>query len=561
MSNKIENKTLWLETPDKQSIELRAEQLADWIKKQAQTDLRGKHSMMSSASLGHFGLKTAQDVIYFLKTPAGASIKAAIARQLAIIASFKEGRRVQVLEEMLFKRRLMAFFIFSVITHREAKARFLNEQIAQQLNKTLNNNTHANQPESSSSYTQATIDILKAYDAEIDYLNEEKKTYKSEKAMLEAALAKQEELSKDLEVKHQLYDEILKQLDSEFVDLEKHLDLTAQSNLSPEQHELKQTAMIKLQEHYTALQGDIEKQTDSITELLSKGHDEDARKSVHQLNCLHFKATFLSDMLAIAQGQKKLFDEEGQPVDSYSKAAFVLKPDRKIVKHEGQYYLIGAAEDLQQMGPEQKALAAKQYAQSKTELVSVKKMVLENVQVEKEHHHHQTAILQERQGQIKEHKQLLKSQLTQVQAARSIAQQALEKPEHLMQAPVPAFSNVPANIPKSSEISEGQSFRKIIGFLRENEPKMTRYKLNELCQTSEPAQKYVSAELLKIPASAPIPHTTMVNLLKNLERFGIDATKPSMTNIKSRTDFLAELQTQPSNSPTPFSMTPTPKPR
>ena len=72
-------------------------------------------------------------------------------------------------------------------------------------------------------------------------------------------------------------------------------------------------------------------------------------------------------------------------------------------------------------------------------------------------------------------------------------------------------------------------------------PQLSREELLALTEQApaehkEKAQAYLSRQFANMPRNAPIPFQKMQNILRNLERFGIDVTKPSVTNIQNDTD-------------------------
>ncbi|QDP72878.1 hypothetical protein FOG18_10055 [Legionella israelensis] len=508
---------LQLKTASKKQVQLSAEQLSNWT---------------STVTLGRFGLRNAEDVIKFLNSPAGETVKAEIGAELALIAAIQEERRIEIQDEQLFHRRLLAFLLLSLLAYREAKAQAVNEEIMEQIDKRLHQTPHS-EAKSSSAYDQAVNDILEAYEAELKYLQEEQKLYEKDEEDLAKDLEEHQLQLSDLQTKHDIYNQVLSDLETEFSQLEADLAIAAPLPLTQEQDRAKNEAITKLQGELDKIATEISKKTNQITTLIAEGKEKEVKTALHELDGLHFREAFLTDLLEVSQYKKHLFDANGELTNSLTKADFVLKRDKKIVEHEGQYYLINADQDIHALNEGEKDIAAKEYQKSKGADVSVKKMVIDNMEFEREHYDKKSDSLEERGKQINEYKTLINNQLNQVQAALSIVRQRLENPESLMDSPSPALSRRPSVTPVPTVVPS-HSYRKVTEFLHgNNAKKITRDQLYQFNKNLPPKQQYlINNALTAIPINAPIPHITMIMMLRHLERFGVDAT-PVMTNISN----------------------------
>jgi len=551
---------LLLNENDGHSIKIKPEQIANWVKK------LDKHGH-SDSELSRFGLKNANDVIYFLNSHAGKEVRAEIGAELALISAIEEERRIELQDKNLFRRRLLAFLIFSLIAYRKAHARDQMNAVQEQINKKIHNNSNKKKTSKTTSYNQAKLDILAGYEAEIEILAHEREIVQRESQELQKEIENHKKKLADLEYKHSIYDNVLDELHMNMDYLENKLAINAPAPLTKEQYLEKEKAMKELEAQISGLLNEIGKKVEKVSHFLTKGEHEKAQKTTYKLHGLNFKTEFLKDLMELALGNKHLFDANGEKTNSLSDAKFILKPEKKIVQHEGQLYLINDNEDIHKLSLEQKKEAADRFKNSKPEVTCIHKMVQENKQIELQQHKQKVKILEERHKQNTEHEKFINSQLKQLRKAKTTSEDLLNNPADLM-----AHSLKPRmELNQSSQELEPSSVStsktlKILAFLHKNEPKLSRRVFLELSKDSPTAKQYVQQQFNKIPYSAPIPHIMMVEMLKNLERFGIDATKPGMTNIQSITDFRTSQllnpepkeKLAPSSAPSPFKTTPNP---
>lgn len=541
--------TLQLQTHSGKQVELNAKQLSQWVQQQeiqqTKPGANTRKDFASSVTLGRFGLQNAEDVINFLKSPAGETVKSEIGAELALIANIEEERRIELQEQQLFQRRLLAFIFLSLIAYREAKAHAVYEQIIEQIDKRLHTPPPAERSSSKaqSSYEQTKKDILGAYQDEVKSFEKELELNEQDEQDLQKEWEEHQQQLAELESKYETYDAILNHLETEpFAQLEANLAIGAPAPLTEEQARAKDKALTQLEKELASLSTEIQQKAEKGQAFVVEGKDADAKKIMHEIDGLHFKQAFLLDLLEVSQGKKHVFDANGEEVNSLSKADFILQKDKKIVKHEGQYYLIKADQNIHALSPTEKHEAAKQFQQSRDEILNIKKIVKENKELERWHHDKKSETLKERGNEINEYNTLIKNQINQLQAGLAITQQKLDDPDLMDEPSSPALANKPSPTLKhpSPTLKRGDvqsvvpSFRKIIQFLRtnNNEKKITRDQLYQFNSALPPAHQYlINNTLTAIPVSAPIPHTTMIMMLRHLERFGIDATKPFTTKI------------------------------
>lgn len=522
---------LLLKNKDGHEISLTSSQLVKWVQEQAQGSAKSKTGIVqSSSSLGRFGLKNAEDVIHFLNSPAGQSTKTEIAAELALIAEIKEERQFELMEKQRLQRRIMAFLFLSMLAKREANAKGMNDQLTQRLKKILSKkpSTKTLSGPQKSPYQQALNDILETYDDQINYLQKEHQSFEQEEQLLKDELSKHEDQLSDFSEKEAIYTDALDKFD----------DIEKDSGDSVE----------NLETHLASLQEKINEKAESMNEPILEDNGKETQKGFYELHALRFEAAFVGDLIAVQKGEKSLCDADGNNIDSCSKAHFIIPTHQKIVKHDEQYYLLRADQDIHTLSQEEKADAAKQYESSRPEILSVKRQVVDNMEREKMHLDTKGDVLKELLSEVQAQRTLISNQLSQVQATRATVNNSLNNPNLLMQnspIPVPTPTAKPA---ARKEQQASQSFKNIIQFFKrmnDFEPQLTAQQFMRLTKDHPKAQNAVSKEFENNSMSAPMTPGKIIHLLRVLERFGIDATKPGVTNILNP----LELQDQAAERP------------
>ncbi|HHF7374286.1 hypothetical protein [Legionella bozemanae] len=287
-------------------------------------------------------------------------------------------------------------------------------------------------------------------------------------------------------------------------------------------------------------------------------------------------------VFADAEGNVK--DPEGNAI-TYGKAAFVLSKGQKIAKDkEGNYYLLKEGQDLDTMSDSDKKQAKNDFQHKKNDLKIVKDVVKD---VEKEELNLNTA----RSTQAKAEKLMAQNQLTLMQSARAKAEQSLN-PALSMQPPQSTITSgnnfglnaisIPTptqskgtspSMPSPQQILTAAAFVQTVNNGQKpitwgslfttvktiQDPK-SRDKMDDY--VTDKAKKTLSKdeqnELDKNPETlkekikrmlemAPVPPTTMNDLLKNMPKFGEDSYKNNVTSELSPVEKREEQVSTPSS--------------
>lgn len=489
-------------------------------------------SELAMAFLGRFGLQTADDVIKFLKSPAGETVLALVEEELAEIASIHEYLQLEEMSHELHKRYLVAFLLAALLYKRNAHAHELVDESLEIMQKKLHGEKGSHEEassiaENSSAYETAAEEIDKAI--------------KQTEAKLHATLAASEKLERRLaenqphaiESKFKTIHEHIDNVHKEFAHLI-HLALTP---LSPTKSDLSTQIQDKIAQLTTKLAED----SNTVEQKLIAGDMHEARTIMTISNARNVQIAALHEMASVLAGESVLFDANLKPTTSFTDAALVLKAGTKVVEENGKRYLLREGQSLADLNSEDKTQAENQYNKLKpAELKAVKNLVNHNHTLEKD-----TA-----EGLVKESEKMqqtilsLANQLSTLQAAQSTNQAVLRPtPKN---TPVPQMTPASSTIPQPRPSAFRNSYEHVLDLMAKNPTQRDLQLLSEIyAKTETPAD--LKKQLQQLKPGMPIEPVTMQRLkqVKHIEQAWLDSRKPDFTK-----------DTEISTAPTPFQRTP-----
>ncbi|MBN9231874.1 MAG: hypothetical protein BGO90_11405 [Legionella sp. 40-6] len=513
----------------------------------------------SPINVSRFGFKTPQDLVNFLKSPAGDTVKGEISTQLIVENDIAEANKQAILEHLRRQNILRAMMLMWLMDKRSHAQQRVREFIEMQNQQLLQQNTpsRAHTPNTRVEHLQNRISNLDAAIREYETTFEALKETEAELDSQLEAIKEQEELFVD---KEEVYSRNL-------VDMEQELD--ALDTLSEEELNL------KIEE----LENQIHAQTSEVMTALELDDEMGAKKLLHAQTALNFKLANLLDLRATRANQKFLFDEEGNPVPSAKQAKFVLEPNQKVIKQDDKFYLLKENQDINQLSMEEKLLAEQAFKKSEPSILVVKNTVTLSLKAEKEFHN-----FDKKREDITNAKEInstqqreLQNSIRTMQSAREEMRLTLEKVatgELKLQEVLP--KNNPANFPTapisalkfldSIPLMPKNFFytnfaKKVDEFAQDENNKGNKIDPREIKDYFKKALRLLG--LGTIPSLSPLPETTMKSLLENMPRFGANSYKPQVTPLPSPMETTSPLKAPldsqtPAFNPTPTKTTPTP---
>lgn len=558
--------------------------------KQKKSDAESDKDYRPTVNLSRFGLKTPEDVKKFLHSPAGEAVIGEMGAKLAFDKAIVQEQRLEQQEHRLLMSRLKAL-LFSWFLAEKADASERVKELILQYNELSRERA---KPVTSSQKIPDTKRNLALEESLAKYAEAVKRAQDNiaKGEALDKQMEKLIEEGKHLEAKYNIYDTSLAEFENSPA---ARITLTADEiqdqldQLAPEMnddaqmdHDVKMAhdakmAHVKmahdalksgnvheargllLKAQISQLAVEMSKMAGEINEL--KDDEVQIQALVDRQVGINLKAASLHDLLAVHEG-KKIYvsvNDKGEQVQVHDvqKAEFILSKDQKLVKdEEGKLHLLQPHQDWESVknNTEAKALARKDYKELKPQIMCVKKVVSRNKGLETTMNQEQVA---ETDKLIKENKAeglVIVNMNTLQQSARSSVQSELSQPDlgRVISRPTPTSGQ--ATTPRPSQASATLFYREQIQQLKQAQ-QVNYEQLHGLADNLPPGPNLEAAKnyLKNMPRTGNIPYQSMQNILRNMERFGIDATKPSVTSITNPSE-KAEI----TNSMTPLSMMPDP---
>lgn len=454
--------------------------------------------------IGKFGLKTPLEMKMYLSSPAGEAMLESILEEIIALEEMQEAEREEYLAKELNHHRMLLFIVLSMLASRHAHADALRELIQQQLEDRLKHH----QPTSFPSSASQTIDTaISTYQQSAIVLHQNLADKLTESETLETDWLAFESQTQALQARHQT-------LDNQLLALEDYW----QTPLDP-------TGADQMNQQLDALTERMDTRQQTIQELLQAGHDEEAMSMLHEYNGMLLQAQGWHEIQGVMSGDKHLFSSDGERVSTFSEAEFIVPSEQKIVKGaDGQHYLIGADQTLNQMEQKDREKAHQTFEEARPTLTTIKTIVEDNKTKELALHEQRRITIHKRSESLQIEVLTINNQLNQLQTTKPGPSPTINTPALTPSLTArPSQANQPAN--------PAQGFRTVLQLMRRNPTpdaisRFTSSIQNTLGQAA--IHPTLKEHLNKIIPMTPIPEQTMKNLLMHLERFGVDSEKPSV---------------------------------
>ncbi len=446
---------------------------------------------LSNQLLSRSGLKTAQQVIQFLKSPKGLLTIALINDELAEIAALEDDIQHQILKEQLEKKCFFALFLLGLMHKRKAHAHHvLDENAAQQREHKLHEDKQKAIAE------EEAVAALQTLEPD----QNDRDTYKAESTEIEKAL-----LLKLLEAK--ILGEQLQDLQAQYRETIKkyaaYQDLIGAIHGQFNENTATETIQSKIEE--------LTKEINQHQETLKSEDQTDMphlialRETIFGLN---LQVTTLQDLKAVKNQAKVLYNKDYERVSSFADAEFILPTTLKFVKKDNKNYLIPSNQSLEDMSIADQTAAEEKFKQLKPEhKMSAKNLVQHYLGKEIERHHAKKEALFLASEVMQETLLLLQNQLLAIQATLTNDELLVKQPK-----PTPAMKMhpIPSTTPNSKWMSD--NYKQILILMRENPTARSIAWLKSNLANVKPGDTLYE-QLKALRPGAPIPPETMKNLL------------------------------------------------
>ncbi|WP_133127125.1 hypothetical protein [Legionella nagasakiensis] len=584
---------VWLETKNGRKVELTATHLEQWFAK-VEAGIREDAAANKSERLkaertspgliaryaSQYGFKNPEQLVAFLKSPAGETTKEVIGAQIAETIALQQELQQQLRDEEIRRHRLMAFLLLYFLSKRDAKAQELKERIQEEIDKLLQEERTIEKA-STASPTPTAADYearLAPYRAQLANSLKELETLDEEMNVLEAkteqivskylnyatrVTSAEEEIhtllnGRDL---HALKDE---EKPSLHADIDRQIAAFTQkmeTNALQIQRLVDESMHDGFVEQRHIDEGLVEK------EFLGRPLLEAARAKIEESTADNLHIAALKDLKSVLNGEKVFCARDGELVSSVDKAELVLPKDmaedlrkkkEQLVEHEGKFYLIKQGQDIRDLSTDEKQTAHEACKRLRPEeRVTVKHLIQHNSRLEhQENNRHKDVVLQKQQLQVQKVMEFANA-VAKIQAERAnqatLEQQAQATPGQqpqpsrgLSSSPMsptpPRMTPLPTTSAKTAASPAHAQVTKVLQPVRHALPQEVIDVLQKV-----PNHK-MQLQLAKLKAGEPIPDQTWQALMKvpvprgilstlqtTMERFAAGLGKPILDADKEHT--------------------------
>lgn len=479
-------------------------QLENWFAKIESHRNSGENksnSQLSDEFVSNFGLRSASDVIDFLKSQAGKEEVALITEQLIIIAENQEMMQQQWQEQQQQEQMMLAAMLLALIHKAEAQQErsAASMQQYQQL--------QAQQHERSLQAEQDRAEKLKKQDDLLGKASEGLSSLISDKESRLSSLKQFQnaigQYAKDITSRYQGADKGLANMEKDIKSLEGDLE-TQKAMLNAKIEAL----TTKMDDLGGQLMSDDNLEPEEVIGLTSE-------LSTHLIG--------LRDMKSVLDGNKEIFDANGKKTDDFSKASYIMDANssEEIVKIGDKELLVPKGTDVNNMSQSAKNEAAEHFQQTNAQnnISMISTQLKRNQSLEKQ-------FLQQRQRQdaprfaqemkkIESEMAALQTQLNKVQAAKANVQAELNKTNPNILA---AENRQAAAAGLSAgQASSANALQNSLKLMQNNPQKNTINQFNQqLKNTYGNASNDLQKQMNSLTLGQPIQQKKMQNLMQQL---------------------------------------------
>jgi effector protein LidA len=510
--------------------------------------------------LAQYGIKSANDVIAFLKSPAGEIVQKLIDEEIALLDRMQERQNQDNQDEETTKQHFIASLLLAAIYKEKVEEQEHDRKIEEEINKNL----AKTEPAAVADPVKEIAQTFAAYNLSAKIISNDLEKKLLEAKEIEDEMAELEEQGELIDQRNDSIETNLQLLNTFHEELEeKHGKANAGAKIADIENKI------------AALKGQINQKREQIDTMIEAGHEKEASLHLHELYGLHMQQAGLRDMLSVIRQEKSFYDSDGKITSSFKGADFLLANEQKIVKSEGKYYLLTEDQDFNSMGPEEKSKAEQRYAQAAPDISSLKKVVLHNKTQEKILHNEKINHCGERSEVMQEDILKLTNQLNQIQAAQAdlaaIVQHQKTNPNAVTTIPAtPTPRPTPTATTTSSakrvqlmkpmpNYSMTQSYRHVLELMkyRPTQEAIERLKKGFVLPNGQPNLDAQNKITNTLKPGVPISPATLVNLLKYLVTVSGSTYRPmSQAQIQAQAQAQAAKQQPKPPAPTPLSTKP-----
>lgn len=495
--------------------------------------------------LSYYGLQNSTDVITFLHSPAGESVLEMIEEEIAEMVAMQQHIMEENLEAIRLEQRIGVFMLLALIYREDAKAERIRDFVRELVHKY---SSERKSTSGTSAQTEVLAEAARAYEQSENALEDNLRNKFDESDKLEEALERLQRVETALAEKYQAFDE---HIDDAFNEISEF----------PEDNDSK---IAHIEERITQLSIAIDSENDEISALLDSGDEEAARARLQTNNARNIHVAILKDLLSVVKQEKTMLkrNEDGslEPAKSFHDADFIVPSEYKIVNKDGKMLLLRTGQSENELSPEEIDKAERSYQKRLPEMTGVKALIKQNQGLEATEFQAKKEPLARQSETLQQEILLLTNQLTQIQAAKANANEALSltrpatKPvlSPLPNSPTPgaAAAQRTDDTPRPRPTSTTETYRHVLELM--NKGRTSEQGLIWLKQLiANGGNPELQKQVNGLKPGMPIPQQTMRLLLQRADVGGLGEIGKESQAVKEENS---------STAPTPFRKSPRPEP-
>lgn len=480
-----------------------------------------------TVELSRFGLKSAKDVITFLHSPAGEVILGEARAEIAHQQAIQQAEQLRLQEQKTQSHRLHALLTLMYLNKKvHARKKDLQELIKQSEDAIKKASTPTTATPSLEQQAQTHKELLNSYEFAFKTINQDIKELEGQLAQLQQDKAT---------------------IDEKYVAYEAKMD-EAENNIEQWSLEDPATVTEKIQLAMSALDEAEKGQAAEIQQITPESSEEAMRTKPQTLMSNQLQKLIYGERLSILKGDKFYVDHQGNETQSAKDARYIFPLEQKntLKFEDGKAYLIKAGQDWEQIkqSPTAKDEARNAFKQAKQDLqaVPVRRAVNKNKATEHKVYEEKIAQTSKLLAEKSEVAMQIQNRMTfhQAQLANLRSQMSPNSiNDNIQPRPTPTLGNTSSLTSSQPTPASAVSpqFMQEMNQIR-NQDNVTQKDFLRLANAAPRANRVaaVAFVIANIPRTGNIPFQTIQDMLRNMERYGADSSKNSITNIVSPTE-------------------------
>lgn len=300
--------------------------------------------------LDRFGIRNADDLIYFLNSPEGKTLEADIAIEIARLIAERDAQVLAYQQEEIRQERFLGYLLIAEMEREAAHRSQQSIDSMAQLAKSQPDQTRAER--------------VKEYETLLDHYNKAELGLKNKLATQEASLQSINDNIKQLESVKSTLQKVTAALPNGWQEaIEAAINQLNKEPLSLEEKINRLRVLQGAESDHEEDQLLVDNVMDDI-----RSSDSSDNERVSKLLTRELKAQQIHDSFSYQNGYKKAYSENGEPLSSLSSAAYIVPSSLELARKDNKLHLIPAGESIDNLSPSELEAAHEKFKSHEPEI-------------------------------------------------------------------------------------------------------------------------------------------------------------------------------------------------